>query len=53
VRSIPFCVLFDRVPTGRRLRRRAAEAQVRAFLDKHVPSTGELEAEAEIDEPRR
>jgi thioredoxin-like negative regulator of GroEL len=26
------------------------EGQVRAFLDKHVPSEGALEAEADVDE---
>jgi putative thioredoxin len=50
VRSIPFCVLFDRGQPVDGFVGALPEAQVRAFLDKHVPSTGELEAEAEIDE---
>jgi len=50
VRSIPFCVLFVGGQPVDGFVGALPEAQVRAFLDKHVPSTGELEAEAEIDE---
>ena len=50
VRSIPFCVLFDGGQPVDGFVGALPEAQVRAFLDKHVPSAGELEAEAEIDE---
>ncbi len=50
VRSIPFCVLFAGGQPVDGFVGALPEAQVRAFLDKHVPSTGELEAEAEIDE---
>ena len=37
-------------PARGRIHGRAAEGQVRAFLDKHVPSEGALEAEADVDE---
>ncbi len=50
VRSIPFCVLFAGGQPVDGFVGALPEAQVRAFLDKHVPSTGELEAEAEVDE---
>jgi putative thioredoxin len=50
VRSIPFCVLFAGGQPIDGFVGALPEAQVRAFLDKHVPSTGELEAEAEIEE---
>jgi len=50
VRSIPFCVLFAGGQPVDGFVGALPEAQVRTFLDKHVPSTGELEAEAEIDE---
>ena len=50
VRSIPFCVMFAGGQPVDGFVGALPEAQVRAFLDKHVPSTGELEAEAEIDE---
>jgi putative thioredoxin len=50
VRSIPFCVLFVGGQPVDGFVGALPEAQVRAFLDKHVPSTGELEAEAEHDE---
>ena len=50
VRSIPFCVLFDRGQPVDGFVGALPEAQVRAFLDKHVPSAGALEAEAEVDE---
>ncbi|MDP1691419.1 MAG: tetratricopeptide repeat protein [Burkholderiaceae bacterium] len=50
VRSIPFCVLFVGGQPVDGFVGAQPEAQVRVFLDKHVPSAGELEAEAELDE---
>ena len=50
VRSIPFCVLFVGGQPIDGFVGALPEAQVRAFLDKHVPSTDALEAEAEIIE---
>ena len=49
VRSIPFCVMFVGGNPVDGFVGALPEAQVRAFLDKHVPSPGELEAEAELD----
>ncbi len=50
VRSIPFCVMFVGGNPIDGFVGALPEAQVRSFLDKHVPSTVELEAEAEIDD---
>jgi putative thioredoxin len=50
VRSIPFCVLFDQGQPIDGFVGALPESQVRAFLDKHVPTTDELEAEAEVEE---
>ena len=50
VRSIPFCVLFVAGQPVDGFVGALPEAQIRAFLDKHVPSTDELEAEAELDD---
>ena len=50
VRSIPFCVMFVGGNPVDGFVGALPEAQIRAFLDKHVPSPDELEAEAEIDE---
>ena len=50
VRSIPFCVLFDRGQPVDGFVGALPESQVRAFLDKHVPTADELEAEAEAVE---
>jgi putative thioredoxin len=50
VRSIPFCVLFSRGQPVDGFVGGLPEAQIRAFLDKHVPSADELEAEAEAAE---
>ncbi len=50
VRSIPFCVMFVGGNPVDGFVGALPEAQVRSFLDKHVPSTVELEAEAEIDD---
>jgi putative thioredoxin len=50
VRSIPFCVLFDQGQPVDGFVGALPESQIRAFLDKHVPSADELEAEAEVEE---
>ena len=50
VRSIPLCVLFvGGQPVDAFVGAQPA-AQIRQFLDKHVPSEGALMAEAELDE---
>ncbi len=50
VRSIPFCVLFDQGQPVDGFVGALPEAQIRDFLDKHLPTADELEAEAEIEE---
>jgi putative thioredoxin len=50
VRSIPFCVLFDQGQPTDGFVGALPESQIRAFLDKHVPTVDELEAEAEVQE---
>lgn len=50
VRSIPFCVLFDQGQPVDGFVGALPESQIRAFLDKHVPTADELEAEAEMEE---
>jgi len=50
VRSIPFCVMFDKGQPIDGFVGALPESQVRAFLDKHVPTADELEAEAETEE---
>jgi putative thioredoxin len=50
VRSIPFCVLFDQGQPVDGFVGALPEAEVRAFLDRHVPSADELAAEAETEE---
>jgi putative thioredoxin len=50
VRSIPFCVLFDQGQPIDGFVGALPESQIRAFLDKHVPTVDELEAEAELEE---
>lgn len=50
VRSIPFCVLFDKGQPIDGFVGALPESQIRAFLDKHVPSADELEAQAEVEE---
>ena len=50
VRSIPFCVLFDQGQPVDGFVGALPETQIRAFLDKHVPTADELEAEAETEE---
>jgi putative thioredoxin len=49
VRSIPFCVLFHQGQPVDGFVGALPEAQVRQFLDKHVPSEQELEAEEQIE----
>ena len=48
VRSIPFCVLFKDGQPVDGFVGALPEAQVRAFLDKHVPSSAESAAEQEV-----
>jgi putative thioredoxin len=50
VRSIPFCVMFDQGQPVDGFVGAIPEAQIRAFLDKHVPSATEAQAEAEVEE---
>jgi putative thioredoxin len=50
VRSIPFCVMFHQGQPVDGFVGALPEAQIREFLDKHVPSTEALEAEAEVQE---
>ena len=50
VRSIPFCVLFSQGAPVDGFVGAIPEAQIREFLDKHVPSESEMEAEAEVEE---
>ncbi len=50
VRSIPFCVLFDQGQPVDGFVGALPEGQIRQFLDKHVPSEAELEAEAQNEE---
>eukprot|EP01034_Spumella_vulgaris_P005035 gene5035-6427_t len=48
IRSIPTCVLLKNGQPVDGFTGALPEGQVRAFLDKHVPSEGELAASAEI-----
>jgi putative thioredoxin len=50
VRSIPFCVLFDKGQPVDGFVGALPEAQVREFLDRHVPTPEALEAEAQAEE---
>jgi len=50
VRSIPFCVLFKDGQPIDGFVGALPEAQVRAFLDRHVPSAAEAAAEEEVKE---
>ncbi len=50
VRSIPTCVLMIGGQPVDGFTGAVPESQLRAFLDKHVPSEAALEAEAEVDE---
>ena len=48
VRSIPFCVLFDKGQPVDGFVGAVPEAQIREFLDRHLPSAETVEAEAEV-----
>lgn len=50
VRSIPFCVLFSQGQPVDGFVGALPEAEIRKFLEKHVPSVDELEADAEVAE---
>lgn len=50
VRSIPFCVLFHNGQPVDGFVGALPEAQIRQFLDKHVPSEDTLEAEEQAEE---
>jgi putative thioredoxin len=50
VRSIPFCVMFDQGQPVDGFVGALPETQIRAFLDKHVPTADEMEAVAETEE---
>ncbi len=50
VRSIPFCVLFNQGQPVDGFVGALPEAQIREFLDKHVPTPDELEAESDVEE---
>ena len=50
VRSIPFCVIFKGGQPVDGFVGALPEAQIRAFLDKHVPSEEEMAAEEGIDD---
>jgi putative thioredoxin len=49
VRSIPFCVLFDQGQPVDGFVGAIPEAEIRAFLDRHVPSADELAAAADAE----
>jgi len=49
VRSIPFCVLFDKGAPVDGFVGAQPEAQIRQFLDRHVPTEVESEADAQAD----
>ncbi len=49
VRSIPFCVLFDQGQPVDGFVGAIPEAEIRAFLDRHVPTADALAAEADAD----
>ena len=50
VRSIPFCVLFNQGQPVDGFVGAIPEAQIREFLDRHVPSAEALEADEEVAE---
>jgi putative thioredoxin len=50
VRSIPFCVMFKGGQPVDGFVGALPEAQIREFLDKHVPTADEMAAEAEVEE---
>jgi putative thioredoxin len=49
VRSIPFCVLFDKGAPVDGFVGAQPEAQIRQFLDRHVPSEVQAEADAQAE----
>jgi putative thioredoxin len=50
VRSIPFCVLFDQGQPIDGFVGAQPEPQIRQFLDRHVPSSEDAQAEAQAEE---
>jgi len=50
VRSIPFCVLFDQGQPVDGFVGAQPEAQIRQFLDRHVPTSEDAQAEAQAEE---
>lgn len=50
VRSIPFCVLFNQGQPVDGFVGAIPEGEIRKFLDRHVPSAAEAEAEADTEE---
>jgi putative thioredoxin len=50
VRSIPFCVLFDQGQPVDGFVGAQPEAQIREFLDRHVPSREDAEADAQAEQ---
>jgi putative thioredoxin len=50
VRSIPFCVLFDRGQPVDGFVGALPEAEIRKFLDRHLPSKEEIAAEEEAED---
>jgi putative thioredoxin len=53
IRSVPTCVLMVGGRPVDGFMGAQTEGQVREFLDKHLPSAGELQAEAEVDEAQQ
>lgn len=53
IRSVPTCVLMMGGKPVDGFMGAQTEGQVRDFLDKHLPSEGELAAEAEVDEAQQ
>lgn len=53
IRSVPTCVLMVGGKPVDGFMGAQTEGQVRQFLDKHLPSEGELAAEAEVDEAQQ
>ena len=53
IRSVPTCVLMVGGRPADGFMGAQTEGQVRQFLDKHLPSEGELAAEAEVDEAQQ
>lgn len=53
IRSVPTCVLMIDGRPADGFMGAQTEGQVREFLDKHLPSEGAIEAEAEVDEAQQ